>query len=89
GLVNLLGNVREWTRDEDADGYDKLAANNPVANNYNYGGRIVKGGSYLSTYGKNFAGRLSYRDWIYSTGKDPAGNVPEDVGFRCAYTFPN
>ena len=84
-IVNMLGNLREWCLDPHYTSYSENAVNNPVAANTAYDGRVVRGGSYKSTYSSKWQGRLSQRAYL----NYPVGATDDTVGVRCVYTFNN
>ena len=76
GLLDMAGNVWEWTRDRfDADSYSSgpsVDPQGPAAG----GERVTRGGSWRSS--ADLLRTTMRRPW-------PAGTPAPDLGFRCAY----
>ncbi len=82
GVHDMAGNVWEWTSDQlatEADWHQGLAVDPHTASSGETSGRILRGGSWLTT-------ALQLR----TTVRLPAPSVAfaRDVGFRCAYDVP-
>jgi formylglycine-generating enzyme required for sulfatase activity len=76
GLLDMGGNVWEWTRDcYDADWYAKMPVHNPVNVSSGCGYRVLRGGSW---YYMKLGVRAADRIWVDRIYKDSS------TGFRCA-----
>ncbi len=77
GVLDLAGNVSEWTNDRyAADYYQQSPQKNPFGPVNGYY-RVIRGGYWGSTY---IALQTSYRDWA------GADQRQSSTGFRCALT---
>ncbi len=79
GLLNMAGNVWEWTRDRfEYEAYGNGPAVNPQGADSG-GERVVRGGSWRSDA---FSLRVTHRIPVGEGARFP------DLGFRCAYDVP-
>ena len=77
GVLDLAGNVSEWTNDRYAADYYQLSPQKNPTGPVNGYYRVIRGGYWGSTY---IPLQTSYRDWA------GADQRQSSVGFRCALT---